>query len=48
MKTKTLFVFDCKKCGKAKRESISEEKAQQELCRICRNIKVNPDQLPLL
>lgn len=34
-----LYVFTCKQCGKAKRQSLKQTKAENGLCRKC--IKLN-------
>jgi ribosomal protein S14 len=43
---KTLNLFRCNKCGR-KAQTLKEERALSGLCRVCRNLKVDPNQLLL-
>jgi hypothetical protein len=42
------FFFTCKKCGKDNRQSKNMDKATDGLCKKCRNIKIDENQLSLI
>lgn len=42
-----IFFFTCLRCGKGRRQSLNQEKANHGLCRKCRSNKVAKGQLDI-
>lgn len=48
MKEIKVFIFTCSKCKKTNRRSVDKDKADEGICRTCRNIKADPNQLSIM
>lgn len=46
-KERRLYFYTCSKCGKENRCSFKRSKAKHAICRKCKKVELNKDQMPL-
>lgn len=46
-KERRVYYFACSKCGSSNRQSLKRAKARAGVCRKCRKVTINKDQIPL-